>query len=168
MITIRPATPADASIIHAIIQAAFAEYIGAIPVPPAALDETLAECAADVAVGGVFVAWDGDQAVGTARYHLEPDCLYIGRVAVLPSHRGRSVGAALMTHIEALAPHLGRTILRLETRQSMPSNLAFYQRLGYRITATEPHARGPDVVLCFEKDLGAPPTQDGQTSGEKV
>jgi ribosomal protein S18 acetylase RimI-like enzyme len=92
---------------------------------------------------------------------VEADCLYVGRVAVLPSHRGRQVGAALMAHIEALAPSLGRTVLRLGTRESMPSNLAFYQRLGYRIASMEPHTRGADVVVWFEKDLGASPSQAG-------
>jgi predicted N-acetyltransferase YhbS len=169
VITIRPATPADAPIIHAIIQAAFAEYIGTIPVPPGALAETLPEVEAAVAAGCVFVAWDGAQAVGTARYDVEPDCLYVGRVAVLPGHRGRRVGAALMVHLEELAPSLGRTVLRLGTRQSMPGNLAFYSRLGYRITATEPHSRGPDVVVWFEKAVEkAPPAAGGHASGEKV
>lgn len=150
---IRYAATEDAPLLHGIIQAAFAEYRGAIAVPPGALSETLEEVERAITEGKVLLAYDGAQAVGTVRYEVRPDCLYVGRLAVLPSHRGRRVGATLMAYVESLAPGLGRTRLYLGTRLSMPGNIAFYERLGYRIVHTEPHPRGDDTNVWFEKEL---------------
>ena len=41
------------------------------------------------------------------------------------------------------------------TRLSMPGNVTFYERLGYRVTGTEPHKKGPDIIVWFEKELPA-------------
>ena len=151
---IRYAVLEDAPLLHDIIHAAFAEYDGVLAVPPQALSDTLEEAEQAIAKGTVLLAYDGEQAVGTVRYEVRPDSLYVGRLAVLPSHRGRKVGAALMAYIEILAPQLGRTRVDLWTRLSMPSNLAFYERLGYHRVSTEPHPRGDDFSVWFAKELG--------------
>ncbi|MDQ3706245.1 MAG: GNAT family N-acetyltransferase [Chloroflexota bacterium] len=150
---IRYANPADAALLHNIIRAAFAEYDGVLAVPPGALGETLQEVEQAIARGTALLAYDGGHAVGTVRYEVRPGYLYVGRLAVLPSHRGRGVGAALMSYVERLAPGLGRTTIHLGTRLSMPGNLAFYERLGYRVDSTEPHPRGNDTNVWFEKEL---------------
>lgn len=154
IVQIRCATIEDAPLIHDIIQAAFAEYDGVIAVPPGALAETVEQAAQAIAEGTALLAYDGEEAVGTVRYEVRPDYIYVGRLAVLPTHRRRRVGAALMAHVESLAPALGRSKVHLWTRLSMPSNLAFYERLGYRIVNTEPHPRGNDTNVWFEKELG--------------
>jgi ribosomal protein S18 acetylase RimI-like enzyme len=100
------------------------------------------------------VALEGAEAVGTVRYEVKPDLLYVGRLAVLPAYRGRGVGAALMSYIERLAPSLGRTRIQLATRESIPGNIAFYERIGYHITEKVQHPRGPDIVVWFEKEVG--------------
>ena len=150
---IRLAKSEEANLIHEIIRQAFAEYVGVIPVPPEASQETLEELQAVIATGNVLVALDGSTVIGTVRYHLYPDFLHVGRLAVLPTYRGQRIGVALMEYLEELAPRLGRRILRLSTRQSMPHNLAFYQRLGYQITKIEPYAKGPDINVWFAKEL---------------
>ena len=155
MIEIRPATPGDAEALHSIVQSAFAEY-RALAVLPSALSETLEEVDDAIHSWTVFLAFHGGHAVGTVRYELEGDHLYVGRLAVLPEYRRHGVGAALMQHLEALAPMLGKTRIRLGTRQSMPVNLAFYDRLGYQIVSREPHLRGPDVWVWYEKELPPP------------
>ena len=152
-IEIKHAGSGDAPLVHAIIQAAFAEYIGAIPVPPGAMNETLPEVEQAISEGRVLLAWHDTEAVGTARYELRPDYLYVGRVAVLPTHRRRGIGKALMAHVEQMAPTLGRTRVRLGTRQSMPANLAFYEQLGYNVVGTEPHSKGLDTNVWLEKEL---------------
>jgi ribosomal protein S18 acetylase RimI-like enzyme len=155
MIEIRPATPGDAEALHSIVQSSFAEY-SLLAVLPSALSETLQEVEAAIQEGNVFLAFTDEHAVGTVRYQLEGDHLYVGRLAVLPEYRRHGVGAALMQHLEALAPMLGKTRMRLGTRQSMPVNLAFYERLGYRIVSREQHLRGPDVWVWYEKELPPP------------
>jgi ribosomal protein S18 acetylase RimI-like enzyme len=155
MIEIRPATPGDAEALHCIVQSSFAEY-RALAVLPSALSETLEEVDDAIHGGHVFLAFHGSHAVGTVRYELEGEHLYVGRLAVLPEYRRHGIGAALMQHLEALAPTLGKTRIRLGTRQSMPINLAFYDRLGYQIVSREPHLRGPDVWVWYEKELPRP------------
>lgn len=150
---IRLAKIDEAAAIYQIIQVAFAEYDGKIPVPPEASQETLAEAEVAAASGRVVLALDGTIPIGTVRYHLYPDYLHVGRLAVLPTYRGCGVGAALMKYLEELAPTLGRTVLRLSTRQSMPGNLAFYERLGYQVTKIEPYPKGPDTNVWFAKEL---------------
>jgi GNAT superfamily N-acetyltransferase len=150
---IRPAIIPEAIIVQAIIQASFAEYEGVVPVPTSAGSETVAEAEADIAEGRVFLAMADEEAVGTVRYRLYPDYLYVGRLAVLPDYRGKGAGLALMQFLERLALTLERNSLKLGTRGSMPGNLAFYQKLGYEIAKTEPHPKGPDTIVWFVKQL---------------
>jgi hypothetical protein len=84
--------------------------------------------------------------------------MYVGRVAVHPDWRRQGIGRLMMQHVEEMAPPLGLTRLRLGTRESMPTNVAFYENLGYRIVEREPHSRGPDTLLWFEKELEGVPT----------
>ena len=150
---IKQATPQDAELLHSLVQEAFAEYRTTMVVPPSALAETLEEVRAAIETGQVFLAWDGPEAVGTVRYEVHPDYLYVGRLAVPPRYRGRGVGAALMVRLEELARDKGLPKVRLGTRQSMPGNLAFYSRLGYTVVERVPHTAGPDFWVWFEKEL---------------
>ena len=160
----RIAGGADAAAIHELVQASFEEYRDAIPVPPRALADDVEDDRRAAAAGRVLLALDSEPAfisgapaigraslAGTARFEPKEDSLYVGRVAVHPEYRRRGVGTALMGELERLAPHLGYSRLFLATRESMPGNLLFYERLGYRIVSREPHPRGPDVIVWFEK-----------------
>jgi len=60
-----------------------------------------------------------------------------------------------MDYMEKLALSLDRATVKLGTRRSMPGNIAFYKRLGYRVFSTEPHKKGPDTIVWFEKELPA-------------
>lgn len=178
----RRATGEDAETVHALVKSAFAEYDGKMPVQPGALRETLDEVKHDIESGNVLLAFDVPQdspvqpdnmpdlvaalnsgePVGTVRYEVQPDHLYVGRLAVHPDYRKQGVGAALMKYVENIAPPLGLTRIRLGTRQSMPGNVAFYERLGYTIVERVPHPRGPDVILWFEKELAGADTPRSQ------
>jgi len=80
-------------------------------------------------------------AVGTGR--LEPTGK-IGRVAVLPSHRGTGAGLALMRSLMNLAAERGFTEVYLNAQLSAAG---FYERLGFRADGPEfdevgiPHQR---------------------------
>lgn len=151
---IRQATLDDTEVVHRIVQAAFEPFREVVPVSLSALDETIEEVREAVAEGRVLVAVEGEDGFGTVRYEVKPDSLYVGRLAVLPAYWGRGIGAALMAHIEQLAPSLGRTRIQLATRESVPSNVQFYERLGYTAVERVPHPRGPDITVWFEKELG--------------
>jgi ribosomal protein S18 acetylase RimI-like enzyme len=154
---IRHARIEDAEAVQEIVRAAFEEYHGALPVSVSALDESVEDVRKAISSGQVLLALEGARALGTVRYEVRPDLLYVGRLAVLPSDRKRGVGAALMAHVERLAPSLERTRIQLATRQSIPGNIAFYERLGYKVVERVPHPRGPDTVVWFEKELSATP-----------
>jgi GNAT superfamily N-acetyltransferase len=151
---IRQATLEDAEALHVVVLAAFEEYRGILPVSVSALDESVEDVRKEISEGRVLMAAEGEEAVGTVRYEMKPDLLYVGRLAVLPSHRGRGIGAALMDHVERLAPSLGRTRIQLATRESIPGNIVFYEQLGYKVVERVQHPRGPDIVVWFEKELG--------------
>jgi ribosomal protein S18 acetylase RimI-like enzyme len=153
---IRHARIEDAEAVHEIVRAAFEEYRGVLPVSVSALDESVEDVRKTISGGQVLLALEGAHAVGTARYEVRPDLLYVGRLAVLPSYRRRGIGTALMAYVEGLAPSLERTRIQLATRQSIPSNIAFYERLGYRVVERVPHPRGPDITVWFEKELSEP------------
>jgi predicted GNAT family N-acyltransferase len=77
------------------------------------------------------VAFDRNgEPVGTGR--LDP-CGKIGRIAVLPRHRGRGLGGALVVHLVNCATELGLGSVYLHAQTAAA---AFYERLGF-------HAEGP-------------------------
>jgi len=121
--------------------------------PSGALTETLAEAAEGMRLGGALLGWIGEEAVASARFRLEPDYLYIGRLAVHPDHQGRGIASALMVRMEAVANLTGRSRLRLGTRMRMEKNVALYRRLGYEIVEQHRHPRGSDIVLWLEKAM---------------
>jgi len=150
---IKPAAIDQAMVVDGIVQAAFAEYRGKLASPPDALSETMAGIEYDFAQGVVLIAWIGEEPVGTVRYRLEPDYLYLGRLAVIPTRRGQGIGQALVAHVEKLAPGLGRRRIRLSSRRSMPWNIAFYTSIGYEVAAEEPHPSGAELVVVLVKEL---------------
>lgn len=139
----RLAAPGQAALVLGLIQLAFEEYRGRLEPPSAALEETLETVKATMHAGGAALAEAGGQAVAAALFRSRDDCLYVGRVSVIPAHRGRGIARGLMLFLEDQARRLGRAAIEIGVRESLPSNVALYRGLGYRITASEPHPRGP-------------------------
>jgi GNAT superfamily N-acetyltransferase len=127
------------------MQAAFEEYRGVLEPPSGAHDEAVADVDRAMADGGAVLAWDGDEPVGSARFAMFPERVYVGRVSVLPSHRRRGIATAMMRWVEELARQAGRACVEIAVRASLPSNVRLYESLGYDVYAIEPHARGPEM-----------------------
>ena len=88
--------------------------------------------AADVSV--VLVASDDD---GTplgcgALRGLGGGAAELKRMYVVPTARGRGIGAAVLAGLEDAARDRGWTILRLETGPRQPEAIALYSRAGYQ------------------------------------
>jgi ribosomal protein S18 acetylase RimI-like enzyme len=133
---------------------AFVEFRDTLIPPPGILRESIEDVARSIETGGAVIAWDGDVPVGSARFHPEPDHLYVGRVAVPPAYRRRGIASALMDFIEDHARALGFTETRVQVRQALPSNVALYESLGYTVCSADPHPRVPDaIVLTLAKRL---------------
>jgi ribosomal protein S18 acetylase RimI-like enzyme len=152
---VRLARPSEAATVHAIMRAAFDEYRGQLAVASSALDESVADVAEVMARGGAVLALVDDEPVGSARFIVETDEVYVGRVAVLPGYRRQGIASAIMRFIEAHLPGLGRASIRLAVRDSLPSNVGLYRSLGYEVVSIEPHPRGADRVWTLRKKISA-------------
>ena len=129
---IRPAAHADRPRIEEIVEAAYApwaELIGARPIP---MD---ADYAALIDAGQVFVTGDGPD--GLIVLIPEDGALLVENVAVAPDRHGQGIGRTLLAFAEDHARALALPRLRLYTNELMTSNIARYDRLGYRETGRE-------------------------------
>ncbi|MFG2192444.1 GNAT family N-acetyltransferase [Streptomyces sp. NPDC048639] len=127
---IRAATPADASAVRAVTEAAYHPYVERIGVRPAPMD---ADVGADIAAGRVFVT--GDPVVGVLVLVPHGDHLLLESVAVRPDAHGRGIGGRLLDFAESFAREHGLPEVRLCTHVLMTENQRIYGRRGYEETA---------------------------------
>jgi GNAT superfamily N-acetyltransferase len=106
--------------------------------------------------GGLWLAWDGPDAVGCVALHrLAPDIAEIKRMYVRPANRGQGVARALARYAIAEARALGYERLCLGTLTTMHAAQHLYASLGFR--PVEPYrATEFGATLFYELDLGAP------------
>jgi predicted N-acetyltransferase YhbS len=139
-LTLRDATPSDAEIIYQVTKAAFDEYRAFLDPPSGVSREALESVQDFLREGGAILALTGGAAVGVVRYERrEDDALYVGRLAVLPSHRKRGIGRALMAAAEDKARRMGLSRLTLGVRIQLPKSRTFYESLGCGVNARGSH-----------------------------
>lgn len=148
-----PAAPDDAPLVYRIMRESFAEYDGVLQPQSGANRETLEDVQAAMQQGGAVLAWMGDVPAASARYRLDDDALYVGRVSVLPDYRRRGIGKAVMRYMEQVARRHGYSRVRVGVRMSLPANVALYQSLGYEIAEIADHPKGPDRIGTLVKEL---------------
>jgi ribosomal protein S18 acetylase RimI-like enzyme len=154
-IEITPATPDDAPLIHKIMRAAFAEYIGVLQPPSSVELETVEDTRRAIEEGGAVLARYDGVAVGSARYafHDEGHTCYIGRVSVLPGYRGHGIASSMVTYIEGIARDKGSEEMEIVVRMILETNVHLYERLGYHIESTYEHPKGGGMVGTLVKSL---------------
>lgn len=132
MWSISRAAPEDAPVIVALQRRAFAEE-GRLcddwTIPP--LTETVEAIELHVRTQTAVVARAGGAVVGAARGIRDGTVCTIRGVCVEPSRHGQGIGAALLATIEQLHPGVER--FQLTTNPSVPGNVQFYERRGYRV-----------------------------------
>ena len=169
---IRLARYDEAAVALALVQRAFAETRD-FPNPSSALREDLEVFQRAFATGGLVLAFDGGDAVATARLKADPalrprlaraargeefeqlpgTTLSYARLGVPPERRGEGFGRATAEWIEALARRAGAEGLRADARSQQPDNRPFYQRLGYELTGYSGRYGIPDIRTHFRKRL---------------
>jgi ribosomal protein S18 acetylase RimI-like enzyme len=84
------------------------------------------------------------------------DYVDLFRLAVLPSHRRRGVGRALVEYVETRALALGIPRVQLGVRMALPVNRGYYERLGYRFLEARAHSgyAEPTYVILEKKLSG--------------
>jgi ribosomal protein S18 acetylase RimI-like enzyme len=138
--------PEFSALVRQLTLDAFIEYKDVLEPPTGVLSETLAEVQQSIAEHGAAVAWIGETAVGSARFEVNPDHFYVGRLAVLPAYRRLGVAAALMEIAEIRARELGLPAIQVEVRSALPRNITFFKRLGFVHLETKPHPRSPTAT----------------------
>ena len=146
--------PEEAAVVRDLMRAAFAEYESVLSVPSSAMWETVEDTAAHIALGGAVLARLGDEPVGSGRFELREDFVYIGRLSVLPAHRGHGIGEAMMLALEQRGLQAGKREAHISVRVLLERNIALYERLGYAVTARYQHERGNETVVDMVKRLG--------------
>jgi putative acetyltransferase len=85
---------------------------------------------------------------------LGPRVGELKRMYVAPELRGKGIGRALLTRLEAEARALGLTRLVLETGTRQTEALALYRRAGFtEIPAYGEYSASTGTSVCFEKVL---------------
>ncbi len=150
---IREADLEDAALLLSIIHSAFQEYVGRIDPPTSAPDDTLDKIHANLDHGRALVAVIDQHPIGCVFYQRMTDHLYLYRLAVLPKCRRHGVARKLIADVESIAFELGLPV-RLGVRVALPSNRAYYERMGYRVVEerTHPGYSSPTWVM-LEKDF---------------
>lgn len=122
-----------------LILASFAYMEGRIDPPSSAIRLTV-ESLAEKAKAEIAYAVENDgRLAGCIFLRPEADCLYIGKLAVLPSAQGKGVGRRLLDIAEKTACDLGLPALRLETRIELVSNHSTFAAWGFAKTAEKSH-----------------------------
>lgn len=86
-----------------------------------------------------FVALAERNLVGCVFCKPEPDCLYIGKLAVAPSSQHKGAGRLLLAAAEETARQLKLPALRLQTRIELTENHATFAAWGFVETGRSAH-----------------------------
>ncbi len=134
-VQIRPATEADVPALVALMTAFYAESDFPLPVGPAT--RAFEALLADPRLGGVWVAEDGDVAIGhavlTVCFSMEYGGLrgFIDDLYVRPEARGQGTAAALLAAVRAAAVARGVRALHVEVGPDNHTARRLYARAGY-------------------------------------
>lgn len=132
MISIHPAIPEEAAVIHEIQMRAFAEegrLSDNLQIPP--LIETVAAIELQIQTHTVLAAKDGERIIGSARGIVDGAVCTIRAVIVEPHYRRQGIGASLLRAVELLHPDVER--FELTTNTLVRGNVKFYERHGYKV-----------------------------------
>ena len=84
--------------------------------------------------GSVRLICNGTQVLGYISFWPAADQMFIGTLAVLPTHHRQGLGSKLLAFADAETLRLGFKAVSLFTKATMKGNLQFYQSRGYRET----------------------------------
>jgi len=129
----------DIPAVVAIIHAAFVG-LGDLDPPSGALSENPESLSKRLRSESLLVAHEGAALVGCLFCALRGESLYLGRVAVDPSRRGRGIGAELIEAAAAEARRQNLARLIVGVRIALPANRRFFERCGFQIVGAGCHA----------------------------
>jgi len=125
---LRPATPADADEVAALVNDAYGHYVARIGRKPGPMTWDYAEMIRD---RDATVAESGGAIVGLLIVGPTDEGFVVENVAVHPSQQGKGLGRALLELAETKARGAGFDSIYLFTHEKMTENQALYARIGY-------------------------------------
>ena len=135
----RALVPADAEAAAAFIRTAFAAQSAVTDPPSSALKETSEIVRRKLAEGGGFGVEEAGALVALVLFQPDGDALYLGRLAVAQSQRGRGLAQRLLALVEDEARRLGFAKTRLRVRLDLNGNRRLFAKGGYAETAQLSH-----------------------------
>ncbi|NOU96654.1 GNAT family N-acetyltransferase [Paenibacillus sp. LMG 31456] len=153
-IIIKEASREEMSVVHRIMHEAFEQYAGVLVPPSGALSETIEDILHKIeGRGAAILVWDGLEPVGSARFYYVENYMYIGRVAVLPAHRGKGIARYMLSYLEEIARSHSYSETRVEVRLSLPENVDYYKKLQYQIINEQSYPGGEDSWYTMSKSI---------------
>ncbi len=131
--------PHDWDPLVALLRDAFAYMEGRID-PPSSIHRLTPEAVARQASDGeVWAVEEAGRPVACLFLSYQPGALYLGKLAVARSHRGRGLARHLVDTAAARARALNLSVLRLQTRIELTENHAAFAAMGFAKTGETAH-----------------------------
>ncbi len=144
----------DAGAAAGLIREAFAAQSVATDPPSSALRETATSVAAHLTEGGGATLEAGGDLIGLVLWAERDNGLYLGRLAVRPSWRGRGAARALIAAGETEARRLALPRLHLRVRLALDENRRLFSACGFVPTRQGAHPGYAEATyLVMEKAL---------------
>jgi predicted N-acetyltransferase YhbS len=128
--------------VHAVLnllRAAFAYMEGRIDPPSSLLALTEEAIVAQAEEGELWTIEDNGHVVACVFFRLRPEALYLGKLAVAPTHRGRGLARRLVALAEERARALGRNAVELQSRVELTENHSAFTAMGFALVAETAH-----------------------------
>jgi GNAT superfamily N-acetyltransferase len=138
-ISVSPTAFSDWPQLLGLIRDSFA-YMDSRIDPPSSLQKmSVEEFKLKAATESLILAQEDLSIIGCAFAALRDDCVYLGKVAVAKTARGKGVAREMFLAAETLARQSGRQFLELQTRIELVENHATFAALGFLKVAESAH-----------------------------
>jgi len=95
----------------------------------------------------ILVAEKNGNLVGAVRFEPEsPNILKLNRLAVLPEHRNKEIGALLVNSVLKIAKEQNFRIVAIEVMEEK-GLVSFYEKLGFKVKSRKKHQNHQDVFM---------------------
>lgn len=136
---IRLAVPEESSVVSSLLLAAFEPYRSGYTSDAFEYTTPTAEVIEPrFAEGPIWLAVDGDDAIGTVSGLAEDERFYVRSMAVKPLAQGRGVGQRLLDTLEKYAREQGFSKLYLYTTFVLPAARPLYEKNGFYVVRETP------------------------------
>jgi GNAT superfamily N-acetyltransferase len=103
----------------------------------------------------IVIAYINDEAAGCGCFkQFDESSVEIKRMFVSNEHRGKGIGAAILTALENWAAELGQEATVLELGNNQPEAICLYKKQGYTIIPNYGQYVGMEATsICLKKEL---------------